>query len=268
MLPSTMKAVRFFEYGSPSVLQYIDVPLPEVGECDVLIRVRATSVSRWDLRYRGGYLAQSRLPGRDPFQIPFQLGRDMAGEVAAVGTRVTRFKEGDRVVGMTHPACGQCDSCLRGYDNLCTNIRLPGHQAFGGYAEYVARPESEVLPAPEGVPWEKLGSCLWSYSTSWRILSQRGNLRPGQSVLITGASGGMGTAAVQLARLIGGVKIIATTGSPAKAARLKQLGVDEVINYRDADIPEQIRAMTNGMGVDLVIDFVGGDMLTMGLESL
>lgn len=266
MLPSSMKAVRFYEYGEPSVLTYIDVPMPEMGESDVLIKVRATSVNRFDLKVRRGQIPQ--IPGRDPFPMPFQLGRDVAGEVVAVGAKVSRLKEGDCVVGMTHPACGQCDNCLRGFDNLCTNIKLPGHQLPGGYAEYVSRKESEVLPAPEGVSYEKLGSCIWSYSTAWNIASRRGELRAGQSVLITGASGGMGTAAIQVARLVGATKIFASTGSPAKVERLKQLGVDHVVDYRDAGAPDQIKSMTNGTGVDLVMDFVGGDMFVFGLKCL
>lgn len=266
MLPSSMKAVRFYEYGEPSVLQYLDVPLPEVGESDVLIKVRATSVNRFDLKMRRGQIPQ--IPGRDPFPMPFQPGRDVAGEVVAVGAKVSRFKEGDRVVGMTHPACGQCDNCLRGLDNLCTNIKLPGHQLPGGYAEYVSRKESEVLLAPDGVSYEKLGSCLWSYACAWNIISRRGDLHTGQSVLITGASGGMGTATIQLARLVGASEILATTGSPAKIERLKKLGVDHVVDYRDADAPAQIKSLTQGKGVDLVIDFVGGDMFVFGLKCL
>ncbi len=266
MLPSLMKAVQFYEYGEPSVLQYLDVPLPEIGDNDVLIKVRATSVNRFDLKMRRGQIPQ--IPGRDPFPMPFQPGRDVAGEVVATGAKVSRFKKGERVVGMAHPACGQCDNCLRGFDNLCTNIKLPGHQLPGGYAEYVSRKESELLPAPEGASYEKLGSCLWSYACAWNIISRRGKLRAGQSVLITGASGGMGTAAIQLSRLVGASKILATTGSPDKMERLNQLGVDHVIDYRDTDVPGKIKSMTEGTGVDLVIDLVGGEMFILGLKCL
>jgi NADPH:quinone reductase-like Zn-dependent oxidoreductase len=265
MLPTSMKAVRFHEYGEPSVLRYEDVPVPEVGDCEVLIRVKATSVNRFDLKMRRGQIPQ--IPGRDPFPMPFQPGRDVAGEVAAVGAGVTRFREGDRVVGMVHPACGRCENCLRGWDNLCTNTKLPGHQLPGGYAEYVVRPEIEVLPAPDGIPYEKLGSCLWSYATAWNVIARRGNLQFGQSVLITGASGGMGTAAVQLARMVGASQILATTGSPAKAERLRELGADHVIDYHDDEAPARVQALTGG-GVDLVIDFVGGEMFVMGLKCL
>lgn len=266
MLPTSMKAVRFFEYGEPSVLQYLEVPLPEMGESDILVKVAATSVNRFDLKMRRGQIPQ--IPGRDPFPLPFQPGRDMTGEVVSVGSKVTRFKVGDRVVGMAHPACGHCENCLRDMDYLCTNIKIPGHQTPGGYAEYVSRKEIELMSAPKGVPYEKLASCVWSYSCVWNIVSpRRGNLRPGQSVLITGASGGLGTAAIQLSRLVGASKIIATTGSPAKRDKLKQLGVDHVVNYHDSNAAEQVKSFTGG-GVDLVIDLVGGDMFTLGLNCL
>jgi NADPH:quinone reductase-like Zn-dependent oxidoreductase len=261
-----MKAIQFYEYGEPSVLKYIEVPMPKVGEDDVLIKVKATSVNRFDLKMRRGQIPQ--IPGRDPFPMPFQPGRDVAGEVVAMGAKVSRFKVGDRIVGMTHPACGQCDNCLSGWDNLCTNIKLPGHQLPGGYAEYVSRRESEVLPAPAGVPYEKLGGCLWSYATAWNIIARRGDLRAGQSVLITGASGGMGTAVIQIARLVGASAILATTGSPEKVKRLKELGVDHVVDYSDAGASERIKSLSRGKGVDLVVDLVGGDMFVFGLKCL
>lgn len=266
MLPTMMKAVQFFEYGDPSVLKYIDVPVPPISDDEVLVKVKATSVNRFDLKMRRGQIPQ--IPGRDPFPMPFQPGRDMAGEVAAVGARVKTFKIGDRVVGMVHPACGQCDNCLKGWDNLCTDVKLPGHQTPGGYAEYVSRKETELLLAPDGVSWEKLGGCLWSYSTAWNIVGRRGDLKIGQSVLITGASGGVGTAVVQLCRLVGAGKIIATSGSPDKVARLKEIGVDHVVNYHDSNAIDQVRSLTGGKGVELAVDLVGDEMFLFSLKCL
>lgn len=265
-LPSTMKAVRLFEYGDPSVLRYVDVPLPDLAPDDVLVRVRATSVNRWDLRYRQGLLTPP--PGRAPLPLPFQLGREAAGEVAAVGALVKTFRPGDRVVAMTCPACGHCEYCRRGLDNLCVDIGLPGHQRFGGYAEYVARKETELLRAPDALPFEKLACCLWSYATVWRMTVTRGGLRPGEDVLITAASSGMGTAALQIARLAGARRIFGTTGSPAKSDRLRQLGFDHVLNYREQNVPARVRELTQGLGVDLVLECVGGDMLPMSMECL
>ena len=266
LLPHAMKAVRLSEYGPPEVLRYVEVPLPEVAAGEVLVRVRATSASNWDLRYRRGGLTPP--PGRPPLPLPFQLGREVAGEVAAVGTGVSRFKPGDRVVAMTCPACGNCDYCMRGLDNLCVGTTLPGHQRFGGYAQYVSRRDSELLRAPDDVPFEKLACLLWSYATVWRMAITRGSLRPGQDVLITAASSGMGTAAIQIARLGGARRIFATTGSVEKSDRLKRMGVDEVLDYREGNVPARVRELTNGAGVDLVLEFVGGDMFALGMQCL
>ncbi len=266
MFTETMKAVQFFEYGSPSVLKYIDVPIPKISDDEALVKVKATSVNRFDLKMRRGQIPQ--IPGRDPFPMPFQPGRDMAGEVMAVGAKVKSLKRGDRVVGMVHPACGHCENCIRGFDNLCLNIKLPGHQTPGGYAEYVARKETELLLAPEGISYEKLGSCLWSYSTAWNIVSRRGDLKVGQSVLIIGASGGVGTAVIQLVHLVGAGLIVATSGSPVKVEKLKQLGVDQVINYHDNDAIDHVKKLTKGKGVDLAIDLVGNEMFIFGLKCL
>lgn len=266
MLPRTMKAVRLFEYGDPSVLQYIEVPLPEIGPDDVLMQVRATSVTRWDLRYRQGLLTPP--PGRAPLPLPFQLGRDAAGEVAAVGASITKFRPGDRVVAMTCPACGRCEYCKRGLDNLCVDIGLPGHQRFGAYAEFVARKETELLHAPGSLSFEKGACLLWSYSTVWHMAVTRGCLQPGQDVLITAATGGMGTASVQIARLAGARRIFATTGSAKKAARLQEIGVTHVLNYREDNVPARIMELTDGLGVDLVLENVGGEMLPLAMQCL
>ena len=132
----------------------------------------------------------------------------------------------------------------------------------------MARKETEVLPAPATLSFEKLACCLWSYATVWRMTVARGRLQAGQDVLVTAATSGMGTAAVQIARLAGARRIFGTTGSPEKIDRLKQVGVDHVLNYRQEDVPARVRALTDGLGVDLVLDCVGGDMLPMGMQCL
>jgi len=261
-----MKAVRLSEYGQPEVLQYIEVPVPEIEPDEVLVRVRGTSVTRWDLRYRQGLLTPP--PGRAALPLPFQLGRDTAGEVQAVGAEVRRFKTGDRVVAMTCPACGGCEYCKRGLDNLCTDIALPGHQRFGAYAQYVCRKETELLHAPDSLSFEKLACLLWSYSTVWHMAIERGRLRPGQDVLVTAASGGMGTAAIQIAKLAGAARIVALTGSANKVAPLQKLGASHVLNYREENVPARIAEITNGLGVDLALENVGGEMLPLCMQCL
>ncbi len=262
----SMMAVRLFEYGGPEVLKYVEVPVPEAGPDEVLVRVRATSLTRWDLRYRQGLLTPP--PGRAPLPLPFQLGREAAGEVEAVGSQVRDFRPGDRVVAMTCPACGRCEYCQRGLDNLCVDVGLPGHQRFGAYAQYVCRKESELLHAPETVSFEKLACLLWSYGTVWHMAIERGRLQAGQHVLITAASGGMGTAAMQIARLAGARSIIAVTGSAKKVAPLLRLGATHVLNYREENMPQRVLDLTLGHGVDLALENVGGEMLPLCMACL
>ncbi|WP_433566735.1 quinone oxidoreductase family protein [Nocardia sp. CA-151230] len=252
----TMKAVWLFECGGPDVLSYMDVPMPTVGADEVLIRVHATSVNSWDLRYRAGNLP-SALPGRAAFPLPFQLGRDAAGEIVEVGAAVTRWHAGDRVVQMTHPACGQCAMCLRGKDNLCINIAIPGHQIFGGYAEYIVRHQDAVLPIPEGIGFETAAATLWTYTTPLNC-ARRAPVGPGDTVVITGASGAMATACAQLARLNGAV-VIGTTTKTDRDDRLKAIGYDHVVHSTDPQLADQVRDLTHGLGADAVWDCVGGN---------
>ncbi|KIX97607.1 uncharacterized protein Z520_06385 [Fonsecaea multimorphosa CBS 102226] len=254
----SMTAVRLYEFGGPEVLKVERHPIPTPAKHQVLVRVRATSVTGWDSLYRRGKLTAP--PGRAALPLPQQLGREAAGEVEAVGKDVSMFSPADRVVVMVSPACGQCAYCRRGEDNLCRDIALPAHQSFGGYAEYIVVSEHGLLKAPKHLEFEKLACLLWSFGTAFHMVHNKAKLRPGESVLITGASGGMGTACIQLAKINGANPIIALTGSMDKADGLRSNGADVVLNYRDPDVVEQIREhTTNKHGVDVVLDNVGGD---------
>lgn len=252
-----MKAVRLFEHGDPSVLQYVDVPIPEVGDDDVLIRVRATSINQWDLRYRSGKLPPNPLPGRPAWPLPFQLGRDAAGEIVEVGANVTRWKVGDRVTQMPHPACGQCPMCLRGRDNLCINTAYPGHQIFGGYAQYVSRPQHTVLPTPDVIEDDVAAATLWAYTTPMNCATRRAPVSVGDTLVITGASGGLATAAMQLAKLFGAT-VIGTTTKPERSDDLTAMGYDHIITTNDPEAEQHVKDMTGGFGADAVWDTVGG----------
>ncbi len=254
-MKQSMKAVRLFEHGGPEVLTYVDAPVPEVGDDEVLIQVRATSINMWDLRYRAGKLPPP-LPGRPSWPLPFQLGRDAAGEVVAVGAGVTRWRPGDRVVQLTAPACGKCAMCIRGLDNLCFDTAYPGHQVFGGYAEYIARGEDAVLPIPDGVDFETAAATLWAYATPVNCARQA-PVGPGDTVVITGASGGLATACAQLAKL-SGASVIGTTTKPDRADELKKLGYDFILASTDLGMPGQVKELTHGLGADAVWDCVGG----------
>jgi putative oxidoreductase len=226
--------------------------MPAVGGDDVLIRVHSVAINQWDLRYRAGMLPPNPLPGRPAWPLPFQLGRDGAGEVVAVGAAVTRWKVGDRVAQMPHPACGHCAMCLKGRDNLCINTAYPGHQIFGSYAEYVVRPQHAVLPIPDHVSYELAAATLWAYSTPLNCAVRRAPVGVGDTVVITGASGGLATACAQLARLHGAT-VIGTTTKFDRADELMAIGYDTILDSADPSLPGAVKGMTGGLGADAVL---------------
>src|SRR5438105_788410 len=223
-----MKAVRLYEFGGPKKLVYGEHPVPEVGPGDVLVKVLATSVSRWDVKYRIGEVHEfygkatghhGGIHGRRAFPMPMQLGRDVAGEVAAVGDGVTSLQVGDRVLGVTHPENPRSLASMRGLGNLSGGVDLPGHTMFGGYAQFVSRPESYWIKVRGDLDLDQGAAAMWPCATAHRIITNRLNVRMNDNVLITGASGGMGTATIALAKLAGAT-VIATTRHPGKAATL------------------------------------------------
>jgi NADPH:quinone reductase-like Zn-dependent oxidoreductase len=261
ILPTKTMAVRLFEYGGPGKLVYGEYDLPPLGANDVMIKNFAGSVSRWDVKYRAGDLARYKIPGRAAFPLPQQLGREAAGEVIAAGTRVTRFKQGDHVIGVTHPEDPDAVETARGLGNLSRNLAIPGHQAFGSYAQYLVRDERMWLPLPDGVDYEQAGVALWPFSSSHRVVADRLNVRPGDNVLITGASGGMGQATLQLARLAG-ARTIATTRHETKVTTLRELGADAVVVTADAErARKEVLALTGGEGTDHAVDYTGSPEL-------
>ena len=179
---NTMKAVRLFEFGGPDKLRYGDHPMPEVGPTDVLVKVLATSVSRWDVKYRTGEVHEfygkstghhGGIHGRRAFPMPMQLGRDVAGEVAAVGTGVTTLAPGDRVLGMTNPENTLSLASIRGLGNLSGGIDLPGHTMFGGYAQFVSRPESYWIKVRPDLDLDQGAAAMWPCATAHRIIANR-----------------------------------------------------------------------------------------------
>ncbi|MFZ0421998.1 MAG: zinc-binding alcohol dehydrogenase family protein [Xanthobacteraceae bacterium] len=267
-IPTKTMALRLFEYGGPDKLIYGEYDLQPLGERDVLVKNYAGSVSRWDVKYRAGDLARYQLPGRAAFPLPQQLGREAAGEVIAAGRAVTRFKLGDRVVGVTHPEDPDAVETARGLGNLSRNLAIPGHQALGSYAQYLVRDERMWLPLPDGVDYEQAGVALWPFSSSHRVVHDRLKVRLGDTVLIAGASGGMGQATMQLCKLAG-ARVIATTRHAAKVAVLRDLGADAAVVTADAERARaDVLALTGGEGVDHAVDYTGSPELLRFLGSV
>ena len=185
-----------------------------------------------------------------------------------MGRAVARFKPGDRVIGVTHPEDPDSIETARGLGNLSRNLAIPGHQAFGSYAQYLVRDERMWLPLPDGVDYEQAGVALWPFSSSHRVVHDRLKVRLGDIVLIAGASGGMGQATMQLCKLAG-ARVLATTRHAAKAATLHELGADAAVVTADAERAHaDVMALTGGEGVDHAVDYTGSPELLRFIGSV
>src|SRR3989454_12392484 len=251
MRATTMRAVVMREFGGPETLRVEEVPAPQpasLRERDVLIRVRAVGVCYHDIINRSGNLPRTRLPSI--------LGHEIAGEVEAVGSGVQAFRAGDRVATIQRVHCGRCDLCRRGRTTLCKEGVFFGEEIPGGYARYVVSEEQGLARVPHGIALEEASICACTIGTAIHVARTRGGVQLDETVLITGASGGVGLHAIQVCRLIG-ARVYAVTSSPAKAARLKEAGADEVIVSPDLKFAAAVRRATGGRGVDAVIEITG-----------
>lgn len=255
-----MKAVRFHEYGDRSVLRYEDAPEPVPKPGEALIRVRACAVNHVDIDMRNGI---SRLP----LTLPHTLGFEIAGDVEAVGDGVMEVSVGDRVSPLFQIHCRRCEWCRRGEHMHCESISMLGVQAPGGYAEYVAAPAWTLIKLPGTLTYEDAASIQTTFSTVWHALVTRARLRESEWVLVNAAGSGVGTAGIQIAQMLGG-RVIASAGSDAKLERARELGAEATVNYRTQDIATVVREVTDGRGVGVVMESVGGDVLAGSLNAL
>lgn len=256
-----MKAVRFHEHGGPEVLRYEDTLDPVIAPNEVLVTVKACAVNHLDLWCRKG------MPGMQ-IPLPHISGSDIAGEVASVGTLVTRVTLGQRVIVSPGVSCGQCGSCLSGRDNLCRSYEIVGgYRIDGGYAEYVTVPEVNILPMPEGLGFEAAAAFPLTFLTAWNMLVNLAHIKRGDDLLVMGAGSGVGSAAVQIAKLFG-ARVIAAVGGEEKLDKAKQLGADEGIDYTSQDLVIEVRRLTAKRGVDVVFEHVGGTVFEKLLPVL
>ncbi len=255
-----MKAVRFHAHGGVENLIYEEAPDPSIRGDEVLVRVRACALNHLDIWVRNG------IPGVK-IPLPHILGSDIAGEVAQVGDLVTRVKGGERVLIAPGLSCGQCLPCLSGRDNLCRQYTIIGSRTDGGYAEYVKIPEVNVIPIPGSLSFEEAAAIPLVFLTAWHMLVTRAGIRPGDEVLVIAAGSGVGSAAIQIAKLFG-ARVIATAGSDEKLAKAKALGADEVINHTTQDLAQEVRRLTDKRGVDIIFEHVGSAVWEKCLVSL
>jgi NADPH:quinone reductase-like Zn-dependent oxidoreductase len=255
-----MQAVQFSEHGDTDVIEYGDFPDPEPDDDEVLVDVKAAALNHLDIWTRRG------LPGID-LEMPHIPGSDAAGVVTAVGDDVSRFAEGDHVAVSAGVNCGHCEFCRDGEPTMCVNFHILGEHVRGVHAEQAAVPADNLVPVPDHVDWEVAGSASLVFQTAWRMLVTRADLQPGESVLVLGASGGVGHAALQIADYLGAT-VYATASSEEKLEYASELGAEEVINYETDNFADEISDITGRRGVDVVVDHIGAATWQDSLKSL
>ncbi len=254
-----MEAIVLHNKGSADQLKYEEVETPKINDDEVLVKVKAASVNHLDIWVRVGNI---------PASFPIILGSEGAGDVVEVGKNVQGFKKGEKVVILPTTPCWQCEFCIAGNDNLCKNMKRVGITVNGCYAEYVKVPAQSLLLMDDKISYEESASVPITFGTAYRVLINLAKIKIGEDVLIMAAGSGVGTAAIQIAKLAG-ANIIAAAGSDEKLERAKKLGADFIVNYyKKLDFEKEVRELTNGSGVDVVIEQIGGNILPKSINCL
>ena len=242
-----MKAVRIHKHGGPDVLRVEEVPDPTPGPFDVLVRQEGTSVNHRDIWLRKG------LPD-ETFQLalPCILGIDVAGEVVEAGAEVTSLRVGDRIISNPYIACGTCHACLRQRPHHCARIDISN----GAYAELVVVPEARAMRIEPSVPSESAACFANTYITAWEMLIAKARVTPEDVVFIWGGTSGLGSAAIQIAKLAG-CRVISTAGNAEKLEVLETLKPDLALNHFTDDVVARVLEFTEGAGASVVFEHVG-----------
>lgn len=244
-----MRAVGFTRHGGPEVLEVIELPTPEPKAREVRVRVKAVALNHLDVWVRKGWQGLR-------LQLPHVLGSDIAGVVDAVGAEVTDLEPGAEVCVNPGLSCGVCERCLKGDDNLCRQYTILGEHVRGGYAEFVCVPRQNILQKPRRLSFEQAACVPLTFLTAWTMLVRRAQLQAGETVLIHAAGSGVGSAGVQIARLMG-AKVIATASTQEKLEKATRLGADHVINYTTHDFVDEVKKLTQKKLVDVVFEHTG-----------
>jgi NADPH:quinone reductase-like Zn-dependent oxidoreductase len=256
-----LKAILLHQHGDLDVLNVEEIATPQPGPGEVQVKLAAAALNRLDLWVREGW------PGLK-LAYPHIPGADGAGEVAALGEGVSDLDIGQRVVINSNLSCGRCEHCLGGRDNQCLAWNLLGETMRGTYAEYVVVPATNLLPLPEHVSFGEAAAAGLVFHTAWHMLITRGRLRAGESVLVVGASGGVNTAAIQIARL-SGAQVIAVGANARRLELAQRLGADQLIDRSQTeDWSKAVYQLTQRRGVDVVIDNVGAGSMPLSLRAV
>lgn len=253
-----MNALVLEKFGG--TLQLQDVPIPQPGADDALIRVRACAVDQFDLTIRDG-----KFPGA---QTPIILGHEIAGVVEKIGAQVSNVAPGDRVVSTLYLTCGRCRYCLTGRETICADFRgYVGIHTPGAYAEYTTVPAINLVKLPERVSFAEGSVIANAIGTPYHAFTKRARLQPGERVIITGAGGGVGVHAIQIARLMGAFVMAVDIGAE-KLERARELGAEIIFDAASGDFSATAREWTNGEGADVILELVGTATFESSFKSL
>jgi NADPH:quinone reductase-like Zn-dependent oxidoreductase len=255
-----MRAAFFKEHGGADKIVYGEYPDPVPAAADVVVRVKACALNQVDM-----LLLDGRFP--PPEGLPHVNGCEVTGTVETMGDAVRDVTRGQRVIVFPGFSCGTCEYCLRGERTVCIRYGYLGAAKDGGYAELVKVPAANVLPLPEAISFEAGAAVPLAMLTSWHALIAQVDLRPGQTVLVQAAGSGVGSAAIQIARLAG-ARVMTTVGSDDKIEFARELGAEHVVNYRRQDFVEEAKAWTGKRGVDVVVEHIGGDTFERSVYAL
>ncbi len=255
-----MKAVYFDQHGELEVIQYGDVPDPRAGAGEVVVRVRACALNFLDIWVRRGW------PGLK-LQMPHWCGADVSGEIAALGDGVSGWEIGQRVVIDPGINLAEDEFTRSGEHSVSPHYHVLGEHLRGGAAEYVVVPAENLAAMPEGIDFPAAAAPLLVGLTAWRMLIHQAALKPGESVLVVGAGGGVNSMAIQIAKLAG-AKVYTVASDSAKAGKAVELGADTVIDRSQADWGREIYKLTDKRGVDVVVDNVGRATLTTSMQAV
>lgn len=243
-----MRAAIFHEFGSPEVIRIEDVPVPEPGYGEALIRVHAVSLNHVDLWVRRGAIKIANMPHIG--------GCDIAGVIELIDRPTDRLRPGTRVIVNATLFCGECRECRRGEESQCATFRILGEHVNGGLAEYAVVPVRNLYPIPDDISSEVAACLPISYQTAWRAVVGKARVRPGEDVLVLGASGGTALAAMQIA-LLAGARVFAVTSGEENYRRIEELGAHVVLDREQVDFSSEVYALTGRRGVDVVVENVG-----------
>ena len=244
-----MKAAVFYQCGDASQIQIADVPEPRLGPGQALIRVQASAFNHLELWSLHG-------PADESYHFPMWTGSDISGVIAQLAPDVSGWSVGEAVVVNPSLSCGTCSRCLEGVVSQCDDYDILGSSGNGGNAEYVVADADKLMRMPPGFDFVLAAAAPLAYQTAWRAIVKRAQVQPGEDVLVLGASGGVAVAAIQICKLIG-ARVFAVTSSPEKMERARVIGADFALDRNACNPFDEVRRLTNGRGVDLVVENVG-----------